>query len=57
MFISIIWDNFRHARDNAAKYKDEVFSFMWDRFQRMTGLKKPPKEEIHEERDARMRGQ
>ena len=38
MFLTIINDSFRHARENGNDH-GEIFSFMWDRFQRWTGLK------------------
>ena len=37
MFLSIIGDNFRLARDNTNKDREEIFSFMCDRFLRKTG--------------------
>ena len=40
MFLSIIGDNFRLTRDNTKKNKEEIFSYMWDRFLRSTGEKK-----------------
>jgi ABC-type multidrug transport system fused ATPase/permease subunit len=57
MFLSIIADNFRRVRKNMSKHNDEIFSFMWNKFQRRTGWKKPNEEEIREEEDARMRTQ
>jgi hypothetical protein len=36
MFIAIIMDNFRHARENVNN-SEEIFSFMWNRFVRWTG--------------------
>jgi len=57
MFLSIIADNFRRVRKNMPKNNDEIFSFMWNKFQRRTGWKKPNEEEIREEEDARMRTQ
>lgn len=38
MFLSIIGDNFRVVRDEAKKNREEIFSFIWDRFLRKTGL-------------------
>jgi len=40
MFLSIITDNFRLARENSRKNKEEIFSFIWNRFQRWTGEKR-----------------
>src|SRR2546429_6772854 len=37
MFITIIIDNFRHARKNINNDKD-IFSFMFDKFQRWIGF-------------------
>jgi len=56
MFLSIINQNFRQAKKNINKTNDQqIYSFIFDRFLRWTGLKKPSEEEIHEERDALMR--
>ncbi len=56
MFITIINDNFRRARENL--YDDlEIFSFMLNKFQRWIGLKKPNELEIWEIKDAEMRSQ
>jgi hypothetical protein len=58
MFLSIINQNFRQTRKNINKDNDQqIYSFMFDRFQRWIGLKKQSQEEIHEERDAVMRTQ
>ncbi|UJR18699.1 hypothetical protein I4U23_005606 [Adineta vaga] len=57
MFISIISDNFRQARENANDKNDQMFSFMFETFLRWTGLKKATEEEIQTERDARMRSE
>jgi ABC-type sugar transport system permease subunit len=58
MFLSIINQNFRQARKNLNKNNgQQIYSFMFDRFQRWIGLKKQTQEEIHEERDAVMRAQ
>ncbi|CAF4231416.1 unnamed protein product, partial [Adineta steineri] len=56
MFLSIINDSFRHAKDNQ---KDDqiMLSFMLKKFLRWTGLKRLNQEEIQEERDCRMRSQ
>ena len=43
MFLSIIGDNFRLARDNAKKNHEEIFSFIWDRFLRKTSEEKKRK--------------
>jgi hypothetical protein len=40
MFLSIIADNFRRIRKRIPKHNDELFSFMWDKFQRMTRERK-----------------
>ena len=37
MFLSIIGDHFRCAREKVEEDKREIFAFMWDRFQRWTG--------------------
>jgi hypothetical protein len=55
MFLSIIIDSFRHARENMKNENEEIFSFMFQRFLRWTGWKKPTEEEIYEEHDALMR--
>ncbi|CAF1098302.1 unnamed protein product [Adineta steineri] len=57
MFLSIINDNFRRARENVDLYNQQIFSFMLKKFQRWTGLKNITDEEIQEERDIRMRSQ
>ena len=56
MFIMIIMKNFRQAKRNEKK-NEEIYSFIWKRFLRWTGLKKPNKEEVYEEYDAMMRTQ
>ncbi|CAF0834299.1 unnamed protein product [Rotaria sordida] len=56
MFISIINDNFRRARENSCVDK-EILSFMLTKFLRWTGLKKASELEIQEERDSQMRSQ
>jgi len=54
MFLSIINQNFRQARKNMKKDNDQqIYSFMFDRFLRWTGLK----EQSDEERDALMRSE
>ncbi|CAF1550598.1 unnamed protein product, partial [Rotaria sordida] len=56
MFLSIINDSFRRAREN--KFEDqEIFSFMLKKFLYWTGLKKLSRSEIQEERDSQMRSQ
>jgi hypothetical protein len=58
MFLSIINQNFRQAKKNINQNNDQqIYSFMFDRFLRWTGLKKQSEEEIHEERDALMRSE
>ncbi|CAF1667019.1 unnamed protein product, partial [Adineta ricciae] len=53
MFLSIINDSFRRARDDMKiKNSEEIFSFMFNRFQRWTGWKKASEEEIYQQRDA-----
>jgi polycystin 1L2 len=38
MFLSILYNSFRHARNNVKNtYNEEIFSFMLNRFQRWTG--------------------
>ncbi|CAF3921958.1 unnamed protein product, partial [Adineta steineri] len=56
MFLSIINDSFRHAKDNQ-KEDQIMLSFMLKKFLRWTGLKKLTQSEIQEERDCRMRSQ
>ncbi|CAF4003433.1 unnamed protein product [Adineta steineri] len=56
MFVSIISDSFRHAKDNQ-KEDQIIFSFMLKKFLRWSGLKKLNQEEIQEERDCRMHSQ
>ncbi|CAF1460939.1 unnamed protein product [Adineta steineri] len=56
MFLSIINDSFRHAKDNQ-KDDQTMLSFMLKKFLRWTGLKRLNQEEIQEERDCRMRSQ
>jgi len=56
MFLSIINDNFRRARENITN-DQRIYSFMFNRFLRWSGLKKLSEEEIHEQRDAVMRTQ
>ncbi|CAF3920401.1 unnamed protein product, partial [Adineta steineri] len=51
MFLSIMNDNFRLARENLDSHKQQIFSFMLKKFQRWTGLKKITDDNIHEERD------
>ena len=57
MFLSIINDSFRRAREEKKNDDPEIFSLMFRRFQRWSGWKKPTQEEIYEERDALMRGE
>ena len=58
MFLSIINDSFRQAREKKKKSENvEIFFWMFCRFQRWTGWKKPTQEEMYEERDALMRGE
>ena len=71
MFIAIINDSFRRAR-NDLQDDQQIFSFMFNKFQRWTGMinhllikkfirilgwKKASEEEIHEEYDALMRSE
>ncbi|CAF0758584.1 unnamed protein product [Adineta steineri] len=56
MFVSIISDSFRHAKDNQ-KEDQIMLSFMLKKFLRWSGLKKLNQEEIQEERDCRMHSQ
>ncbi|CAF1362531.1 unnamed protein product [Adineta ricciae] len=55
MFVSIINDGFRRARENINDDNEELFSFMIKRFQRWMGFRKPSKEELQEEKDIIMR--
>ncbi|CAF1154593.1 unnamed protein product [Adineta steineri] len=57
MFLSIINDSFRHAKDDNQKEDQLILSFMLKKFLRWTGLKKLNQLEIQEERDCRMRSQ
>ncbi|CAF4052436.1 unnamed protein product, partial [Adineta steineri] len=56
MFLSIINDSFRHAKDNQ-KEDQIILSFILMKFLRWTGLKKASESEIQEEQDSRMRSQ
>ncbi|CAF1181508.1 unnamed protein product [Adineta steineri] len=56
MFVSIISNGFRHAKDNQ-KEDQIMLSFMLKKFLRWSGLKKLNQEEIQEERDCRMHSQ
>jgi hypothetical protein len=56
MFLSIINDSFHLARQNVND-DPEIFTFMFKKFLRWTGLKQPTELEIQEERDKRMRSQ
>ena len=40
MFLSIITNSARLARENATKNNEEIFSLMWNRFQRWIGKKR-----------------
>ncbi|CAF1633203.1 unnamed protein product [Adineta ricciae] len=54
MFLSIINDSFRHAKET--KIADqEILSYMKEKFLRWTGLKKASQTEIYANRDRRMR--
>ncbi|UJR06650.1 hypothetical protein I4U23_010936 [Adineta vaga] len=55
MFLSIVADNFRRARENMTNERSSMLSLIFETFQRWTGLKKVTEEEIQEERDARLR--
>ncbi|CAF1484404.1 unnamed protein product, partial [Adineta steineri] len=57
MFLSIINDSFRHAKDDNQKEDRLILSFMLKKFLRWTGLKKLNQLEIQEERDCRIRSQ
>src|SRR5271156_4970553 len=56
MFLSIINDSFHLARQNIND-DPEIFKYMFKKFLRWTGLKKPTELEIQEERDKQMRSQ
>jgi hypothetical protein len=48
--------NFRCARENINQNNNQaIFSFIFDKFIRWTGFKKPTQEEIYLERDTMMR--
>ncbi|CAF4143107.1 unnamed protein product, partial [Adineta steineri] len=56
MFLSIINDSFRRARDDMKIEKNqEIFSFILNRFQHWTGWKKASEKEIYQERNGLMR--
>jgi hypothetical protein len=55
MFFSIIIDSFRCVRKNVKNENEDILSFMFRRFQRWTGWRKPTKAEIYEAQDALMR--
>ena len=57
MFLSIINESVRRARLNIGEDQDEIFTFIWKKFTRWTGLSKPTEMELFQERDARMRGE
>ena len=57
MFLSIINDNFRLAREMNSNEEDRMLSFMWKRFLHWTRLRRPTQDEIQEERDVQMRSQ
>ncbi len=55
MFLSIINDSFRRAREEKKNDDPEIFSLMFRRFQRWTGWKKPTQEKgIHPKSNAQM---
>ncbi|CAF0859705.1 unnamed protein product [Rotaria sordida] len=56
MFLSIINDSFRRARENRSE-DEKILSFMLAKFLRWTGLKKATESEIQGERDLQMRSQ
>jgi hypothetical protein len=56
MFVSIINDSFRYARENVKNENEEILSFMFRRLERWIGWeKKTMEDEIQDERDAVMR--
>ncbi|CAF4076369.1 unnamed protein product [Adineta steineri] len=58
MFIAIINDNFRRAKENVRHNNNEdIISFMIKKFQYWTGMKKVTEEEILEERNIQMRSE
>ncbi|CAF0788844.1 unnamed protein product [Adineta steineri] len=57
MFLTIIADNFRCARKNINNDKQEIFSFMLERFQHWIGWKKATEEDDYEARDVVMRSE
>ncbi|CAF3807836.1 unnamed protein product [Rotaria sp. Silwood1] len=56
MFLSIINDSFRRARENRCE-DEEILSFMVTKFLRWTGLKKASESDIQGERDSQIRSQ
>ncbi|UJR16862.1 hypothetical protein I4U23_003760 [Adineta vaga] len=54
MFLSIINQSFQQAKQNVQE-GDHIYSFIFNRFLRWTGLNKPNDYEIHEEKDIMMR--
>ncbi|CAF4411537.1 unnamed protein product, partial [Adineta steineri] len=58
MFIAIINDNFRRAKENVRHNNNQdIISFMIKKFQYWTGMKKVTEEEIIEERNIQMRSE
>ncbi|UJR13336.1 hypothetical protein I4U23_000354 [Adineta vaga] len=57
MFISIISDNFRRARENITGKNQEMLSFMLKTFMQWTGLKKITEEDVQTQKDERMRSE
>jgi hypothetical protein len=55
IFLSIINNSFRHARENVKNENEEILSFMFRRLERWIGWeKKTMEDEIQHERDAVM---
>ena len=55
MFLSILNDSFRRARDKQIIDEEKLSSFMWKRFLHWTRLKRPTEDELYEENDRQMR--
>ncbi|CAF1279323.1 unnamed protein product, partial [Adineta ricciae] len=56
MFVSIINDNFRRARENVDDRKEDLLALIIERFKRWSRLKRFTEEDWLAERDAQMRG-
>ncbi|CAF1598644.1 unnamed protein product [Adineta ricciae] len=57
MFFSIIGDNFRLARENIKDTNRHLYSYALQTFIQWTGLKKTNDEDVHVQKDERMRSE